>query len=72
MHTCATGIIISPEINSEKNSSRLPIYLIECACQEHATREETYRVKTCSIDGSFKTTVHSWIVALSIVLIVTH
>ena len=35
-------------------------------CQEHATQEETYTVKTCSINGGVKTTVHHWIVASTI------
>ena len=35
-------------------------------CQECGTKEEMYAAKTCSINGSVKTTVHHWIVALTI------
>ena len=69
-HACMpTGIIISPELNSQKKfweSVYISGRVCLRGCQEHATKEETYTVKTCSINGSIKTMVHHWIVASTI------
>ena len=65
----ATGIIISLELNSWGGFQETT-YLSDGVwfrwCQEHPTKEETYTVKTYSIDGTVKTTVHHWILALTI------
>ena len=55
--THATGIIISPELNSQKKfweATYLSNRVCSRGCQEHATKEEMYTAKTCSINGSVK------------------
>ena len=54
---CATGDIISPEINSSKKLQEA-CYISNWGhpggCQESPAVEEAYPKKTCNIDGGFE------------------
>ena len=70
VHTCATGHIISPEFHShKKNCGRWPIYLSEVICEGIKNiplwKRCTQRKLVKSM-GVSKTTVHCWIVDLTI------
>ena len=56
-HMHATGINISPKLNSQKKilgGHLLSNRVCSRGCQESAAKEEMYTVKTCSINGSVK------------------
>ena len=64
-----TGDIISPEINSKTNSGRPPIYLIEFiqdGVKDVLLQKRHTQRKLVTLMGVSKTTVHCWIVALTI------
>ena len=69
VQTHATGDIISPEINSWKKlweAYYISDRVHPGVCQGCPTAEEVYPKKTCNVNGVSKTTVHHWIVGLTI------
>ena len=68
-HMCAMGDIISPEINSWGKiweASYISKRVHPGGCQGCPAAEEANPKKTCDVDGVSKTTVHCWIVVLTI------
>ena len=68
-HMCATGDIISPKINSQKKSGRLPIYpkeFIQEGVKNVPLQKRQTQRKLAKLMGVSKTTVHHWIVASTI------
>ena len=67
--TCAMGDIISPENNSQKKlqeASYISERVHPGGCQGCPTAEEAYPKKLATLMGVSKTTVHCWIVGLTI------
>ena len=65
----AMGVIISLELNSQKNSGRPPIYLTEVfqeGVKNVPLRKRCTQQKLAVLMGVSKTTVHHWIVLLTI------
>ena len=68
-HMYTMGIINSPELYSQgKNSRRVPKYMPEFIEEgvKGSAEEKAYSVKAGKVDGVSKTTVHHWIVELTL------
>ena len=66
---CTTGIVNSPDFNSQKNSGRPPIYPSEFVCEcvkDMPLRKQRTQQKLATLMGVSKTTVQHWIVTSTI------